>query len=73
MQELSKVSKLTLEAREESYRIQTQRAQVNAELASGVAAAYASVTTARLNVLSSRLSLYLTQNDIKRLLGETPR
>ena len=71
--ELVKVSQLELETREESYRIGVQRAQVNAELASGVAAAHAAATAARLHVLGSQLNLYLAQNSIKRLLGEMPR
>ena len=73
LQELVKVSQLMLETREESYRIHTQRADVNAELASGVAEAHAATTAAKRNVLSSRLNLYLAQDDIKRLLGDTPR
>jgi len=73
LQELLKVSQLMLNTREESYRIQSQRAEVSAELASGVAAAHAAVTAAKLNVLSSQLNLYLAQNSIKRLLGEAPQ
>ena len=73
IEELVKVSQLLLQTREESFRILTQRAQVDAELASGVASARATATAARLNVLTARLNLYLAQNDIKRLLGETPR
>ncbi|HEY9127820.1 MAG TPA: TolC family protein [Acidobacteriaceae bacterium] len=73
LEELVQVSQLTLEAREESYRIQTQRVKVNAELASGVATAHAAVTTARRNLLSSQLSLYLAQASIQRQLGELPK
>lgn len=73
LQELLKVSQLALSAREESYRVQSQRAKVEAELASGVAATHAAVTAAKLNVLSAQLDLYLAQNNIKKLLGESPR
>jgi len=73
LQELLKVSQLMLETRDESYRIQSQRAQVNAELASGVAAAHAAATAAKLSVLNAQLNLYLAQDAIKRMLGEMPR
>ena len=61
-----------MEAREESLRIQRERANVNAQLASGVATAHAALTLARMNVLNSRLNLYLVQNDIQRRLGQRP-
>jgi len=60
------------EAREESLRIQTRRAEVDAQLASGVATARAALSSARMNVLNTRLNLFLAQNNIKRLLGERP-
>lgn len=73
LEQLLKVAGLTLEAREESLRIASQRVEVQAELASGVANARAAVTTAKGNVLEAKLGLYLAQNDVLRLLGERPR
>jgi outer membrane protein TolC len=72
LEELLKVANLTLEAREETLRIQTQRAGVQAELASGVAGARAQTTTAKAAVLEAKLDLYLAQNNILKLLGEQP-
>jgi outer membrane protein TolC len=73
LQELLKVSELTLETRQENYRVQGQLVQVNAELESGVAKTRAAATAAKLNVLKSRLSLYMAEDDIERQLGEMPR
>jgi outer membrane protein TolC len=70
--QLLSVTTQAMEAREESFRIQSERENVNAQLASGVAAARAALASARMNVLNSRLNLYLVQNDIKRRLGERP-
>jgi outer membrane protein TolC len=72
LEQLLSVTKQAMEAREESLRIQSERAKVNAQLTSGVATARAALTLARMNVLNSRLNLYLVQNDIKRRLGERP-
>ena len=72
LEQLLSVTKQAMEAREESFRIQSERAKVNAQLSSGVATAHAALTLARMNVLNSRLNLYLVQNDIKRRLGERP-
>jgi outer membrane protein TolC len=72
LEQLLSVTTQAMEAREESFRIQNERAKVNAQLSSGVAAARAALTSAHMNVLSSRLNLYLVQNDIKRRLGERP-
>jgi outer membrane protein TolC len=73
LEQLLKVANLTLEVREESLRIESQRVDVQAELASGVASARADVTTAKVNVLEAKLGLYLTRNDVLKLLGERPR
>jgi outer membrane protein TolC len=73
LEQLVKVAGLTLEAREETLRIQSQRAGTEAELASGVASARANMTTAKANVLEARLDLYLAQNNILTLLGERPQ
>jgi outer membrane protein TolC len=73
LEQLLKVASLTLEAREESFRIQSQRVGVQAELASGAASARAAATTAKVNVLEAKFGLYLAQNDVLRLLGERPR
>lgn len=73
LEQLLKVASMTLEAREESFRIESQRAEVQAELASGVANTRAAVTAAKGNVLEAKLGLYLAQNDVLRLLGERPR
>lgn len=73
LEQLLKVASLTLETREESLRIQSQRAGAGAELASGVASARAAVTTAKVNVLEAKLDLYLARNDVLRLLGERPQ
>ena len=61
-----------VEAREEIFRIQSERAQVNSQLASGVAAARSALTSAHMNALNARLNLYLAENDIKRRLGQRP-
>jgi outer membrane protein TolC len=73
LEELVKVAILTQEAREETLRIQSQRAGTEAELPSGVASARADTTTARANVLEAKLNLYLAQNNILTLLGERPQ
>ncbi len=72
LEQLVKVAQIALDARQESHRIQSQRAAVNAELASGVATTNAAVTEAKLNVLNTKLNLLLAQSDIERLLGERP-
>lgn len=72
LEQLLSVTTQAMQAREESFRIQSERAKVNAQLISGVAAAHAALTFVRMNVLSSRLSLYLAENDIKRRLGQRP-
>jgi outer membrane protein TolC len=72
LEQLLSVTTQAMQAREESFRIQSERAKVNAQLASGVATAHASLTFARMNVLNSRLNLYLAENDIKRRLGQRP-
>jgi outer membrane protein TolC len=73
LQMLLKVSELTLAVREENYRVEVQRQQVSAVLESVVANAHAAATAARANVLSSRLNLYLAEDDIKQQMGEVPR
>ncbi len=72
LEQLLSVTTQAMEAREESLRIQSERAKVDAQLVSGVAAARAALALARMNVLSSRLNLYLAENDIKRRLGQPP-
>jgi outer membrane protein TolC len=72
LEEELKVANLALQAREESLRIETQRAGVQAALASGVASARAEATSAREAVLQAKLDLYLAQNNILKLLGEQP-
>jgi outer membrane protein TolC len=72
LEQLLSVTTQAMEAGEESFRIQSERAKVNAQLSSGVATAHAALTLARMNVLNSRLNLYLVQNDIKRQLGQRP-
>jgi outer membrane protein TolC len=72
LEQLLNVTTEALQAREESFRIQSERAQVNALLPSGVVAARAALAFARMNALNSRLSLYLVENDIQRRLGERP-
>jgi outer membrane protein TolC len=72
LEQLLSVTTQAMEAREESFRIQSERAKVNAQLVSGVAAAHAALTLARMNVLNSRLNLYLAENDIQRRLGQRP-
>jgi outer membrane protein TolC len=72
LEQLAAVAAQALDAREESFRIQTQRKEVNAELASGVATAKAAVASARMNLLSARLNLFLAKNNIQRLLGDRP-
>ena len=73
LQELVTLSQVTLEAREETYRVEVKRGEVNAALASEMATARAAESKAKLDVLTSRLSLLLAQNDVKILLGEIPR
>jgi outer membrane protein TolC len=73
LRELTEVSELALATRSESYRIQTQREGVDAELASGVASAHSAVTAAKRNLLSSQLNLYLVQYSILKTLGKVPR
>ena len=72
LEQLLRVTTQSMEAHEESFRIQSERAQVNALLPSGVVAARAALASARMNVLNSRLDLYLVENDIRRRLGERP-
>lgn len=72
LEELLEVATEVTTAREESLRIQIQRAEATAALPSGVSTARAGLSTARLNVLNTRLNLYLAQNNIKKLLGELP-
>ena len=72
LEQLLSVTTQAMQAREESFRIQGERAKVNAQLASGVVTAHAALTFARMNVLNSRLNLYLAENDIKRQLGQRP-
>jgi outer membrane protein TolC len=72
LEQLLSVTSQAMEAREESLRIQSERAKANAQLASGVAAARAALASARMNALNSQLSLYLVKNDIQRRLGERP-
>jgi outer membrane protein TolC len=72
LEQLVSVTTQAMEAREESFRIQSERAKVNAQLSSGVATAHAALSSARMNVLNSRLNLYLVENDIRRRLGERP-
>jgi outer membrane protein TolC len=72
LEQLLSVTTEAMQAGEESFRIQSERAKVNAQLSSGVATAHAALTLARMNVLNSRLNLYLVQNDIKRQLGQRP-
>lgn len=73
LEQLLRVAGLTVEARQESLRIQAQRAGVQAELASGVAAARAAVTAAQVDLLQAKLGLDLARNSVLRLLGERPR
>lgn len=72
LEQLLNVTTQAMQAREESFRIQSERAKVNAQLASGVAAAHATLMLARMTVLNSRLNLYLAENDITRRLGQRP-
>jgi outer membrane protein TolC len=72
LEQLVGVTTQSLEAREESFRIQSERAKVDAQLASGVATARAALTSAHMNVLNSQLSLSLARNNIRRLLGTRP-
>jgi outer membrane protein TolC len=72
LEQLVGVTTQSLEAREESFRIQSERAKANAQLASAVAAARAALTSAQMNVLNSQLNLSLARNNIRRLLGARP-
>jgi outer membrane protein TolC len=72
LEQLVGVTTQSLEAREESFRIQSERAKVDAQLASGVATALAALTSAHMNLLNSQLNLALARNSIRRLLGERP-
>jgi outer membrane protein TolC len=72
LEQLVGVAAQSLEAREESFRIQSERAKVDAQLASGVASAHAALTYAHMNALNSELNLSLARNSIRRLLGERP-
>ena len=72
LEQLLSVTTQAMKAREESLRIQSERAKVNAQLDSEVAAAHSALTSARMNVLNARLNLYLAENDIQRQLGERP-
>jgi outer membrane protein TolC len=66
------VAAQSLDARDGSFRIQSERAKVDAQLASGVASVHAAFTSAHMNVLNSELNLSLARNSIRRLLGERP-
>jgi len=72
LEQLVGVTTQSLEAREESFRIQSERAKADAQLASAVAAARAALTSAHMNVLNSQLNLSLARNNIRRLLGTRP-
>jgi outer membrane protein TolC len=72
LEQLLSVTTEAVAAREESLRIQSERAKANAQLASGVAAARAALTSARMNALNARLNLYFAENDIQRRLGARP-
>jgi outer membrane protein TolC len=72
LQELLEVVTQASYARKESLRIQSKRAEVDAELASGVANARAELALSQVNVLNTRLNLYLAQDNIRKLLGERP-
>jgi outer membrane protein TolC len=72
LEQLVGVTNQALEAREESFRIQSERAKVDAQLASAVASARATLTSAHMNVLNSQLNLSLARNSIRRLLGARP-
>jgi outer membrane protein TolC len=72
LEQLVGVTTQSLEAREESFRIQSERAKANAQLASGVATARAALTSAHMNVLNSQLNLSLARDSIRRLLGARP-
>jgi outer membrane protein TolC len=61
-----------LEAREENFRIQGERANVDAQLTSEVASAHTASTSAHMNVLNSELNLSLARNNIRRQLGKPP-
>lgn len=73
LEQLLKIASLSLEAEEETFRIQSQRFNVQAELASKVASARVSVATAKVNVLEAKLDLYLARNNVLILLGERPQ
>jgi outer membrane protein TolC len=73
LEQLVGVATQSLEAREESFRIQSERAKVDAQLASGVATAQAALASAHMNVLNSQLNLSLARNSIRRLLGVRPK
>ena len=60
-------------ARGESLRIQSKRAEVGAQLASGVTEARAAFVAAQANELSCRLNLSLAQLAVRKLLGENLR
>jgi outer membrane protein TolC len=72
LEQLVGVTTQSLEAREESFRIQSERVKANAQLASAVATARAALTSAQMNVLNSQLNLSLARNNIRRLLGARP-
>jgi outer membrane protein TolC len=72
LEQLLGVTTQSLEAREESFRIQNERAKVDAQLASAVSSARAALTSAHMNVLNSQLNLSLARNSIRRLLGTRP-
>jgi outer membrane protein TolC len=72
LEQLRSVTKLALDAREETLRIKTSREKATAELASTVASARAAVAAAHMNELNAQLNLYLAQNNILRLLGKRP-
>ena len=73
LEQLLNVTTRAVQAREESLRIQSERAKVNAQLASGVATARAALTSAQTDALNAKLNLYLVKADIERRLGRLPQ
>lgn len=69
LQQLVNVASMALKAHQDTLRIQQQRVRVKAALPSAEAMAESDVATAQANLLNARLSLYLAQNNIARLLG----
>ncbi len=69
LQQLVNVASMALKAHQDTLRIQQQRVRVKAALPSAEAMAESDVAAAQANLLNARLSLYLAQNNIARLLG----